>query len=203
MLEEYEIEIYPMWKGIVRRFCEVLLCCMFLSAILTVFCSGMIMEVNSRKCFVWSSVAVFVYFVANVVMLNGCCKRIKDMRKYFICGYLPYAAFALLTFILFKYANKEFYTWFFSITKFAQFSEIIKTTHTSIVLFHLVMCVAVVVAPINVTYVWNADKYNGHEYAYDPENDYIEQLDTTQSQIEEIFETIATGNVDYQNEDEY
>ena len=202
MLEEYEIEIYPMWKAMVRRFSEVLLCCMVLSAILTVFCSGMIMEVNSRKCLVWSSATVAIYFVANVVMLKSSCKKIRDTKRYFIAALVPYAVFALLTFVLFRYANKEFYTWFFSITKFAQFADLIRTTRTSIILFHLIMCVAIVIAPINVTYVWNADKYNEHTYTYDPENDYIEELDTTEAQIEEIFESIAAGNVDYQSEDE-
>ena len=198
----YEIEVYPAWKAIVRRFSELLLMDMFLSAILTVVCSGMLFEVNQRKCFVWSSIAVLIYFIVNVIMLNGSCRKIRDTKKYFVCSYAAYALFAVLTFILFGFANKEFYTWFFSITKFAQFSEVVRSTHTSIILFHLIMCVAVLVAPINVTYVWNSDKYNSADYAYDPENDYIEQIDTTESEIEEIFESITNASQqDFYDED--
>lgn len=189
----YEIEVYPVWKAIVRRFSELLLMDMFLSAILTVVCSGMLIEVNQRKCFVWSCIAVLIYFIVNVVMLNSSCKRIRNTKKYFVCSYASYAIFAVLTLILYKFANKEFYTWFFSITKFAQFSDAVRSTFASVIIFHMMMCVAVLVAPINVTYVWNSDKYNSADYAYDPENDYIEQIDAAESEIDEIFESIANA----------
>lgn len=164
-MREYEMEAYSAKKAIAMRTFELILLNSFLSVILTILCSGMLISTNQKKCFVWSSFFVLIYFVANTFMLKKYCKKTETMLKYFACSYAAYTIFALITFTVYKFANKDFYTWFFSITKFAQFLPFDITTLGSIIIFHVLLCFSVIIAPINIMYIWDVDKYN--QYSYD------------------------------------
>ena len=95
---------------------------------------------------------VMVFTVYNYKNLRKCYVDVRNEKLYYCLNFLSHIIFAAGNILIFFLASNEIYTWIFSITKVIAFLG--TKTITSILIFHLIGLISIVIAPIGMEWVF-------------------------------------------------
>ena len=148
-----------------KRFLELAGSCVLLSAIISFLCKTKILPDGSRELIIGLYIATIAFMVINIRMMRACYYFLRNTGQYFLVNYSAYFVFGIITVVVYKLSSGEFYTWLFAITKFAKYTNLYLTTVNSAVIFHMVMGIAIFLAPIGMSWVHRSteEKYVGEE----------------------------------------
>ena len=132
----------------IGRLHELVLVNMFLSIPLTFVCLQQ--GASDRVIMITLTAGVAVYMLIQMRMLRQCYFDLQILPVFYLANYASWLAFAGLHGGLYYICNTEIYTWLFSITKFAQFSEYNISSLQSVLIFHGCILVLILAAPLGM-----------------------------------------------------
>ena len=144
--------------AVLRRFCELLFCCVAPSFVLALLCLTGVLPDASVKMFAVVYVGVLVFFCTNTVMLRNCHYDIRNNRIYLAVNFVSYAVFVLLNLLAYKLLPQYIYTFFFAITKFAKFTPFPINSAYSAIIFHALMAIVIFLAPIGMKKIYEEEE---------------------------------------------
>lgn len=148
-----------------RRFMEIAGSCVLLSAVISFLCKINALPDGSRELVIGLYIAAALFIVINVWMMRACYYVLRNTKQYFLINYGAYFVFGLITVLAYKLFSAEAYTWLFAVTKFARYTNLYLPTVYSATIFHVVMGIAIPIAPIGMSWVHRhaEEKYVGEE----------------------------------------
>ena len=148
-----------------KRFLEILGSCVLLSVIISFLCKINALPDGSRELVIGLYIAAALFVAINIWLLRACYYVLKNIKVYFFVNYGAYFVFGLMTVIIYKLFSSEAYTWLFAVTKFARYTNLYLPTVYSATIFHVVMGIAIPLAPIGMSWVHRRaeEKYVGAE----------------------------------------
>ena len=144
--------------AVLKRFCELLFCCVALSLVLALLCLAGILPDASVKMFAGIYVGVLAFFYINIMMLRECHYEIRVNRVYLAVNFVAYAGFALLNLLTYKLLPQYIYTFFFAITKFAKFTPFPVNSGWSAIIFHIAMTMVIFLAPVGMRKIYEEEE---------------------------------------------
>ncbi len=145
-------------RSILRRLCELLFSCLALSLLLALLCLTGILPDASVKMFAGVYISVIAFLCINIRMLRDCHYEIRDNRVYLAVNLSANVVFALLNLIAYKLLPQYIYTFIFAITKFAKFTPFPINSGYSAVIFHIVMAILILLAPIGMKRIYEEEE---------------------------------------------
>ena len=148
-----------------KRFSEIAGSCVLLSAVISFLCKINALPDGSRELVIGLYIAAALFVVINIWLLRACYYVLRNTKRYFLINYGAYFAFGLITVLAYKLFSSEAYTWLFAVTKFARYTNLYLPTVYSAAIFHIVMGLAIPIAPIGMSWVHRRaeEKYVGKE----------------------------------------
>ena len=136
-----------------------------LSVIISFLCKIDALPDESRELVIGLYIAAALFVAVNIWMMRACYYILRNTKQYFIVNYGAYFAFGLITVLAYKLFSSEAYTWLFAVTKFARYTNLYLSTVYSAAIFHVVMGIAIPLAPIGMSWVHRRaeEKYVGEE----------------------------------------
>ena len=136
-------------KITIRRFFELLLVCVAISAVITLL--GVFGLLTTRNRIFFGTLAGTIAFICiNISMLRNCYFDLQGDRIYFLANISAYLIFAILSFAICFLCSNVVYAWLFSITKFARFTKAGLETHYSALIFHFIGFMTIFFSPIGM-----------------------------------------------------
>lgn len=140
----------------IRRFFELLLTCVAISAGITgLYVSEVLVTQDALGAGLIIGLIVFV--LVNIPMLRGCYFEFEDNSLYFQVNLTAYACFFATCFAVYHFGSNVWFTWMFAVTKFAKYSNLTVSTFGSALLFHAVGLMMVLFAPLGMSWVFLQD----------------------------------------------
>lgn len=148
-----------------RRFMEIAGSCALLSVVISFLCKINALPDGSRELVIGLYIAAAIFIVINIWMMRACYYVLRNTKQYFLINYGAYFVFGLITVLAYKIFSAEAYTWLFAVTKFARYTNLYLPTVYSATIFHVVMGIAIPIAPIGMSWVHRRaeEKYVGEE----------------------------------------
>lgn len=139
-------------KVIIRRLCELLLICAIISAIITFFFVAGILYTDTYLS-IALLIGLFLFAFINLRMLRQCYFDLHNNKNYYFSNILSYVIFALVSFGVCKLCSGIIFTWLFAVTKFLKYTNAGISTITSMLFFHIIGILSVLLAPIGMKWV--------------------------------------------------
>ena len=143
---------------ILLRFAEIFGICGIFSAILSILSLTCNSFLNGLIPLLLAIFAI-MFVIANIMQLRRCYFEVKGGMDYYISNFTAYAIFAVATAAVYLLFGDTTYTWLFAITKVISFFGDRVSIVASTALFHFVMCMIIILAPIGLRqkYAWRFD----------------------------------------------
>lgn len=141
-------------KVIIRRFIELFFVNFILSAIVTGLYELELLAATQTAVKFAMLISAIIYVVIQVFMLRQCFFDLSNKYDYYLFNYAAYAIFMVFNIVLFFFGGSFIFTWLFGITKFLRFINHGIDTFFGILVFHLVMLIAITLAPIGMGWVF-------------------------------------------------
>lgn len=155
-------------RTILRRLAELLIPCFIMSPIT---CALYYYEVIPPT---HEAYAVMLFFVQIIFVLINVLSLRKDYFElcnpplYFVLNYVAYGIFIAITLVCYKFLAPVPYAWLFNTLKLMAFSEFDASTLTATILTHIMMIIAIALAPIGMEWVFEVDD---EVFMYIPQED--------------------------------
>lgn len=174
-------------RVIKRRFIELIIKSFLISSIITAaFEFGIFpSEKPVMRSFICTGAVIFL--IINIIQLRYCYYDLKGKKEYYVANFIAYSLYMLAGLITIL-INNEAYTWVFCITKFLRFTESGPPKYLSAAIFHAVMLLAIVCAPVGMAWTKSLNRGRIHR---DPDEYYKDILLT-----HEDIEKQQNGNLD-------
>ena len=141
----------------IRRFLELLVTCAVISTVITLlYAMNLLITDFSLRLALITGVVIFI--LSNVWMLRQCYFEMKSNLIYFLVNISAYLLFAAVCLIIYFLCSKYCFTWMFAITKFVRFSTLGFETFHSVLTFHALGLLMVLLAPIGMGWVFLYDE---------------------------------------------
>ena len=112
-----------MWICAARRFLEMFIINVFLSALIFGMYKIGVIPSTMAGCFLSLGFGAIVFWVTNIILLRRCRFVLPDRKTYMTANYIAFGAFVLFSVIFLVLVDSETYTWVFAITKFLKYSN--------------------------------------------------------------------------------
>lgn len=136
-----------------RRLCELFLTCAIISAVITFFYVAGILYTDTFLS-IALLIGLFVFAFINIRMLRQCYFDLHSNKNYYLSNLLSYAIFALISIGVYKLCSGIIFTWLFAITKFVKYTDAGNPTIKSMLFFHLIGFLCVLLAPIGMKWIF-------------------------------------------------
>lgn len=132
---------------IIRRFWELLLPMIFMSAITTFLYVNTLVPTNRTVSGIIMLFMSVLYLMYNGYLLQGCFDDMYQAMDYYFYNITAYLLFAMVNALLYFYADTNTYTWLFALTK--TFSVLFENVSTllSVGIFNGVIILLIIAAP--------------------------------------------------------
>ena len=134
-----------------RRFGELMVKSFLCSSIITAAFEFDLFPSEKPVMLTFLCTGALVFFIINIVKLRCCYYDLKGKKEYYVANFIAYFFFMLAGLITI-YINNFAYTWVFGITKFLRFTEAGLPKYLSAAIFHAVMLLAIVCAPVGMSW---------------------------------------------------
>lgn len=139
-------------KRIFRRFNEMLLCSVLLSAILMLFDSAGVFPRNQLSYTAVLAVASVFYVGYIIKRLRRYYKRTKKRRNYYIKSYIAYGIFAVLSLAIYLIFGQTVFAWLFCVTMPFYYILYGVPLFAAILIYHAFMLVVILLAPHRIRF---------------------------------------------------
>ena len=135
-----------------RRVAELLLPTIGFSALITIL---NIMELVVKRSSVVFMILAFAaaFTILNFTNLRKCYFDLRNKKLFFVLNFLSHFIFAAINFAVLVLANKEVYTWLFSITKGLKLLDV--ELIYSVLIFHFVQLICIVASTIGMKWIFD------------------------------------------------
>lgn len=133
---------------VIRRVQELLLLAMILSVPMTFICIRY--GASDTNIFMILLTGVIIYMFLQLRFLRQCYFDVYNLSAYYLSNFIASGLFALIHFCGYRFLNNEIYTWLFSITKFARYGEYGMTNLQSVLIFHGIILMLVLLASVDI-----------------------------------------------------
>ncbi len=162
-----------------RRFGELMVKCFLCSSIITAAFEFDIFPSEKPVMLTFLCAGALVFFIINIIKLRCCYFDLKGQKEYYCANFIAYFFFMLAGLITIYISNFA-YTWVFGITKFLRFTESGPPKYLSAAIFHAVMLLAIICAPIGMAWTKSLNRGRIHR---DPD-EYFKDILLTHEDIE-------------------
>lgn len=159
----------------IRRFFELLLTCVLVSAGLTCLNVQGVLATHDALC-AGALVGVAVFVLVNIPMLRGCYFEFENNFLYFAVNLSAYACFFGAWFAVYRFGSNECFTWMFALTKVVRYSNLALSTLHSGLLFHAVGLLMILFAPIGMNWVFMQEDDGGLDVDEEPTEEETEEI---------------------------
>ena len=151
-----------MWICAGRRFLEMFIINVFLSALIFGMYKMNVIPSTMAGCFLSLGFGAIVFWVVNIIQLRRCRFALPDRKTYLTANYIAFGAFVLFSLIFLVLVDSETYTWLFAITKFLKYSnmqlgasfmfgdEAMTETFFASMIFHAITAFVIWAAPVGM-----------------------------------------------------
>lgn len=161
-------------RVIKRRFLELIIKSFLISSIITAAFEFDIFPSEKPVMLTFICAGAAIFLILNIINLRYCYYDLKGKREYYIANFIAYS-FYMLAGLITILINNEAYTWVFCITKFLRFTESEAPKYLSAAIFHAVMLLAIVCAPVGMA--WTKSLNRGR-ITRDPDTEFEDILMT-------------------------
>ena len=141
-------------KVIIRRFLELLIICVALSAIAVALNKIEGVFTTRTGAFLLSFIGAIIFYVVNVILLRRCYFDLRNKTAYFINNFIAYAVFGIVRVIVYFAFSKDVYGWMFAITKFTRYTTLAFPTHLATAIFHIISGIVILLAWIGMDWIF-------------------------------------------------
>lgn len=136
-------------KVSMRRFLELFVTCAGISAIITLFYQmGFFVSNGILRNVLLAGLAVFV--LLNFDMLRAHYYNLENNYRYFLATISAQLVFAAVTFVACRFDSNVLFNWLFAVTKVAKHSNMGMNLFHSVLMFHAVGLLLIVLSPIGM-----------------------------------------------------
>lgn len=162
-------------KVAIRRFFELLILCVALSASLTFLNMAGVLA-TERSLRISLIIGVVVFMVLNTMMLKLCYFAMRNNLNYFAVNTFVYLLFTALSLAIHFLCSNNCYTWLFAITKFVKYSNFHFDTIQSALIFHSIGLLTIILSPIGMSWVFKEPVIQNTDQAEDEQDDLEQDL---------------------------
>lgn len=146
------MNIHVLLRVTLRRFGELMVKSFLCSSIITAAFDTLELFPSEKPVMLtFLCAGALVFFIINIVKLRYCYYDLKGQKEYYAANFIAYFLFMLAGLITIS-INNFAYTWVFGITKFLRFTESGPPKYLSAAIFHAVMLLAIVCAPVGMSW---------------------------------------------------
>lgn len=149
-----EIMVFSIKKVIIRRTLEFLISNAIISLFLTILNIFGVLETQTQLGFT-TLLGVSVFLLLNVKLSRDCYFDLRSNYNYYFSNIVSYLIFVLIGVLVYVMFPDYIFTCFFAIIKVAKYSIFTVSTMVSMLCFHAVGILCVVIAPIGMGWVFD------------------------------------------------
>ena len=153
-----------------RRMIQLFTECIFLSALLSLFCVMGILPNGSRDIIIGVNIGAVLFGISGFFRMRRYYRKLADKKVYYISNLCGYGAFAFVNILSCLILPSGLYTWFFAITKVLRFSRFGTGSLVSALVFHIIMLCLIYCATFGMQWVFvQKAEYEAKKAALPPE----------------------------------
>ncbi len=142
---------------IIRRFVELMAWTVVLS-IACILISYLNLENPQKILKVCLPLGALIFVLINVDMLKHCYYDLRKKYIYYLTNYIAYFLYMAVTALVYFLFGITVYSWAFGITRFLGYTFSAITNHASVIIFHVIMLVAIGIAPLGMDRIFIEEK---------------------------------------------
>ena len=147
----------------VRRVIHLVFGCVVISSLIALLCVTGILPDGSGKLLAGMCAGVILYIVFNVKMMRRTFFLVRKKSFYCVVNFGAYFVFGFVNILVYKFCSGYIFAWLFAITKFLRYTNLSLNIPASVCVFHLILVIAALCAPIGMEWMYEHDEMNAVE----------------------------------------
>ncbi len=145
---------------IARRTMHLVWGCVALSSLVTFLYESGFMPRGKESFLVELCIGVVFYIAFNIKMMRKIYFLVRKKAIYYVINFGAYFVFVLINMLAYAICSNYIFAWLFAITKFIRYTNLGLTRPESICVFHMIMAIAILCAPIGMGWLYEMDERN-------------------------------------------
>lgn len=146
-----------------RRTIHLFLGSVVISSAIALLCVMNILPDGSGALLAGMCIGVILYAIFNIKMMRRVNFLVRSKSLYYLINFGAYFIFGLIHMCAYKLCSSYVFAWLFAITKFVRYTNLSLNIPMAVTVFHLVMVITILCAPIGMDWMYEMDESNAVE----------------------------------------